>query len=127
MFDMRRREFILLLGGAGLLCAAKARRARAQQSSMPVIEFLNGQSPDGSTEQSAWISPGLKESGFVEGENIAIEYRWAENLSDRLPTLAADLVHRRVEVIAVFGNVASLVAKAATASGRTSLRLATIR
>src|SRR5262245_38320917 len=112
---IRRREFITLLGGAGLLCAAKARRARAQQSAMPVIGFLHPGSPEAFPERVRGFSQGLKELGFVDGENVTIEYRWAEDQPDRLPTLAAELVRRRVAVI-VTPAIGAFAAKAATST-----------
>jgi putative ABC transport system substrate-binding protein len=111
----RRREFILLLGGAGLLWAAKARRARAQQPSMPVIGFLDPRSLETTTDRLRAFRQGLKDAGYVEGDNVAVEYRWGDGQFDRLPVLAAELVRRPVAVIVAGGSAHSAFAgKAAT-------------
>ena len=101
MLDLKRREFIGLVGAGGLLVAAKARPARAQQPAMPVIGFLHPTSLEAFAENLRGFRQGLKETGYVEGENVAFEFRWADGQLDRLPELAADLVRRRVAVIRI--------------------------
>src|SRR5262249_35580875 len=117
MPDTTRREFIALIGGGGLLLAAKVKRARGQQPAIPVIGFLNGQSPRTWAARLDAFRKGLNESGYDEGRNVAIEYRWAEGQPDRLPALAIDLVQRQVAVIvATGGSNPAIAAKAATST-----------
>src|SRR5215471_12874505 len=106
---MRRRAFITLLGGV----AAWPLAARAQQSAVPVIGYLNNGSPESDASRLTGLRRGLNQTGYVEGRNLVIEYRWAGNQADRLPDLAADLVHLRVAVIVSAGMVSRTYLKIA--------------
>ena len=106
---MRRRAFISLLGGA----AAWPLAARAQQAALPVIGYLNFGSPESDALRLTGLQRGLSQTGYVEGRNLVIEYRWAGNQADRLPDLAADLVHLRVAVIVSAGMVSRTYLKIA--------------
>jgi ABC-type uncharacterized transport system substrate-binding protein len=113
---VRRRDFIALCGSATALPITWPLAARAQQPVMPVIGFINPSSPEGYARQLAGFLKGLGETGYVDGKNVQIEYRWAENQYDRLPLMAADLVRQQVAVIAAATTIAARAAKAATAT-----------
>src|SRR5262245_37338580 len=108
---MKRRDFMALLGGT---VAAWPLAARAQQPGMRVIGYFTSGTPEGFSDFLRALLQGLKERGYVEGENLAIEYRWAENEPERLPMLAADLVRRQVKVIVAFGPASMAAATATT-------------
>jgi putative ABC transport system substrate-binding protein len=108
---MRRREFISLIGG---VAATWPLAVQAQQPALPVVAFVRDGSPEANARYVAAFRKGLNESGYVEGQNVTIEYHWLEGQYDRLPALLADLVRRQVAVIATPGNVPSVAAKAAT-------------
>jgi putative ABC transport system substrate-binding protein len=118
MFDPRRRQFITLLGGAAV---AWPLAARAQQPAMPVIGFIASGTPAGMAHAAAAFRSALGEAGFIEGQNVTVEYHWLEGDYNRAPALMADLVRRRVAVIATPFSQGAVAAKAATRRYRSSL------
>src|SRR5262252_2862895 len=112
MLDIRRRTFVAFLGGA----AAWPLAARAQQPAMPVIGYLSGASSDSLTAYPAVFRRSLAEAGYVEGQNVEIEYRWAGDQPDRLPALATELVSRKITVLYAVSNAAAYAAKKAATS-----------
>ena len=114
MSDMKRREFTALVGGVGLLLAVKVRRARAQQAGIPVVGYLSSLSAPVTSKRIASFGQGLSETGYTVGRDVTVEARMAEGQYDRLPALAADLVGRRVSLIAALGPPAAFAAKAAS-------------
>jgi putative ABC transport system substrate-binding protein len=108
---MNRREFITLLGGAAVAWPVVA---RAEQGAMPIVSFVTNRSAEASVRQAAAFRKGLNETGYVEGQNVMVEYHWLEGHYDRLSSVMADLVRRRVAVISTFANAPALAAKAAT-------------
>jgi putative ABC transport system substrate-binding protein len=113
VIEMQRREFIGLLGGAA---ATWPLASRAQQSAVPVVGFVSSRSLEGSTRNAPEYVKGLGETGYVEGQNVLVEYHWLDGQYDRLPSLMVDLVRRRMAVIATVGDPNTLAAKAATAT-----------
>src|SRR6266566_8459482 len=117
MLDMKRREFIALIGGGGLLLAVKVKRAWGQQPAMPIIGFLSSRSPGESAGVVAAFRQGMREIGFIEGQNLAIAFRWAEGHYGRLPALAAELVGLPVALLfSAGGPPTAFAAKAATST-----------
>ena len=114
MLDIERREFIALIGGGGLLLTVKVKRALGQHSGMPIVGLVDGRSAEASVRQAAAFRKGLSETGYINGQNVIDEYHWLDGQYDRLPAVMADLVRRRVAVIAAFSNAPALAAKAAT-------------
>jgi putative ABC transport system substrate-binding protein len=114
---MRRRDFIKAIAGSA---AAWPLAARAQQSAMAIVGFVSGRSPEDSSSVGAAFRKGLNETGYVDGQNVMVEYHWLKGQYDRLPSLMADLVGRRAAVIATFSNAAALAAKAAAKAAATT-------